>query len=183
MQKAYRFKCRFTTGAETVDGYHLVFGENEQHARAEFYETHKASAKLPGSPTMEILAVDEIDDASITESLEGADLRTIPALQRLPHNSLLITPDDNPGCEWGWVRKVWRDAEGHDLADKLKVVGCYAENPPWYLVSSSDGKLRVFLCQEHLAENFPNASAVVKKRSRVSRYGKVIHESQRNRTK
>jgi hypothetical protein len=181
MQKTYRFECRCTTGAKTVVGYHLVSADDEQKARAEFHERQNALTKFPDSPSIEILAVDEIDDATIRASLEGADLSTIPALQRLPQNSLLITPADDPGCESGWIRRVFRDAEGHDLADSLKVVGCrgYMESPPqggpWYLVSSSDGTIGVLLCQEHLTENFPRAVGAMRVGSRVSRHKKVIH--------
>jgi hypothetical protein len=157
-----------------------------------WWEAHNSRAKssnLRGTDWFEIRAVDELDDVTLRESREGADLSTIPALQRLPRKSLIIRPADSPGCESGWVRRVLWDAEGHDLHDTLKVVGCrgYMESPPqggpWYLVSSSDGKLGVLLCQEHLKENFPRAITGMKKRSRVSRHGKAIHESQRSRTK
>jgi hypothetical protein len=172
MRKAYRFKCRFTTGTQTVVAYHLVLADNKQKAREQFsarlYESRNARAKLPNLPSTEILAIDEIDDATLKERCEGADLITIPALRRLPRKSLVVIPADNPGCESGWIRRVLRDAEGHDLHDNLKVVGCrgYMESPPqggpWYLVSSSDGKLGVLLCQEHLAENFPDVTALMK---------------------
>jgi hypothetical protein len=163
LRKPYRLTCKFTAGAKTAVGYNLVFAENEQKARAEFCELRSEFLSV-----FEILAVDEIDEATLRESREGADFSTIPALKRLPRKSLLITRADNPGCESGWVRRVLRDAEGHDLHDNLKVVGCrgYMESPPqggpWYLVSSSDGKLGVLLCQEHLAENFPDATALMK---------------------
>jgi len=181
--KLYRFTCRVTTGTKTTVGYNLEAAESEREARARFSElhdhaeflaAHKARAKSSDFPIIEILAVDEIEGATLRESREGADLSTIPALRRLPHKSLVITPADSPGCESGWVRRVLRDAEGNNLHDNLKVVGCrsYMETPPqgaWYRVSSSDDKLGVLLCQEHLAENFPEACAAVKKRLRVSR--------------
>jgi hypothetical protein len=202
MRKLYRFTCKLKNGKDTTTSYDLVFAETEQEARAEFselqenrlkwWEAHNSRAKssnLRGTDWFEIRAVDELDDGTLRESREGADLSTIPALQRLPRKSLVIQPADSPGCESGWVRWVLWDADGHDLADKLKVVGCrgYMESPPqggpWYRVSSSDGKIGVLLCQKHLAENFPDATAVMKVRSRVSLHRKVIHESQRSRIK
>jgi len=188
MRKPYRFTCKLKNGEETDITHDLVFAGTEKEARAEFselqesrlklWEAHNPRAKssnLRGTDWFEILAVDELDDSTLRESREGADLSTIPALKRLPRKSLVIRPADSPGCESGWIRWVLWDVEGHDLADKLKVVGCrsYMETPPqggpWYRVSSSDGKLGVLLCHEHLAENFPEACAAVKKRLRVSR--------------
>jgi len=201
VSKPYRFTCKVKNGEETDITYDLVFAGTEKEARAEFselqesrlklWEAHNPRAKssnLRGTDWFEILAVDELDDATLRESREGADLSTIPALQRLSRKSLVIRPADSPGCESGWVRWVLWDPEGHDLADKLKVVGCrgYMETPPqggpWYKVSSSDGKIGVLLCQKHLVENFPDAIAGTKERSRVSRHRKVNHGFQRSRT-
>jgi hypothetical protein len=201
MRKPYRFTCKLKNGEETDITYDLVFAGNEKEARAEFsalqewrlklWEEHNSRAKssnLRGTDWFEIVAVDEIDDATLRESREGADLSTIPALQRLSRESLIIRPADSPGCESGWIRRVLRDAEGHDLHDTLKVVGCrgYMESPPqggpWYRVSSPDGKLGVLLCQEHLTENFPRAIGAMRVGSRRSQRGEVIHGSQRRRS-
>ena len=174
MEKVFRFKFKVTNGNESEEQYDHIYAKNEQNARVEFSklqdarlkhwrtdETCREFAELPND-WFEILAIDELDPATFTEGMEGAHLSTIPALRCLPRKQVIIKIADNPGCEWGWERKVWRDADGHDAGDKLEGIGCrgYMEEPPvggpFYSVESVDGKLGVLLCQEHLAEFFPD---------------------------
>jgi hypothetical protein len=170
--KSYRFACKVKNGEETATSYDLVFGENEQDARAKFFElqdlrlkfwrTHHPRGRLSdfrSTGRCQIQSVDEIDSATITERSEGAHLNAIPALRCLPRRSLVIRPADHACCESGWVHEVVWDGDGHEL--RLSVVGCrsYMEIPlrwpPFYVVESADGALGVCLCPQHLAENFP----------------------------
>ena len=174
MGKSYRFAFRVTNAEETAISYDLIPGENEQDARAKFYELQELRLKLRethgpreifldlrSNGWFEILAVDELHPATITERPEGAHLSTIPHLKRLPSKSLVIRPAERACCEWGWVHKVLWDGDGHELHDSLSVVGCrsYIEIPlrwpPFYVVESADGALGICLCPQHLAENFP----------------------------
>jgi hypothetical protein len=171
--KPFRFAFRVKNGEETANTYDVIFAENEQDARAKFSELQELRLKFWGTHDprenfwdlrngwFEILAVDELHPATITERPEGAHLNAISALKCLPRRSLVIRPADRACCESGWVHKVLWDAEGHELHDSLSVRGCrgYMETPPrgapYYLVESADAKLGIFLCQQHLAENFP----------------------------
>ena len=174
MRKPYRCAFRVTNGEETAISYDLLLAENEQDARVKFYELQELrlnfretdvprenSGDLRRNGWFEILAVNELHPATITERPEGAHLSTIPLLKRLPPNSLVISPAERVCCESGWVHKVVWDADGHELHDSLSVVGCrsYMEIPlrwpPFYVVESADGALGVCLCPQHLAENFP----------------------------
>jgi hypothetical protein len=172
--KSYRFACKVKSGDETATSYNLIRAENEQDARAKFYELQELRLKFWGTHGprenfwnlrsngwFEILAVDELHPATITERPEGAHLSTIPHLKRLPSKSLVIRPAERACCEWGWVHRVLWDADGHELRDSLSVVGCRSyvkipsHWPPFYVVESADGALGVCLCPQHLAENFP----------------------------
>jgi len=162
--KPYRCAFRVKKGEETAISYALIRAENEQDARGKFYELQELRLKFrethsPREGWFEILAVDELDPATITERPEGAHLSTIPLLKRLPRKSLVIRPAERACCESGWVHKVLWDGDGHELC--LSVVGCrsYMEIPlrwpPFYVVESADGALGACLCPQHLAENFP----------------------------
>jgi hypothetical protein len=174
VEKSYRFSFRVPNGEETAISYDLILGENEQDARAKFYELQELRLKfrethgprenfcdLRSNGWFEILAVDQLHPATITERPEGAHLSTIPLLKRLPPKSLVIRPAERACCEWGWVHKVVWDADGHELHDSLSVVGCRSDGEippqggPFFLVESADGALGVCLCPQHLAENFP----------------------------
>jgi len=174
VRKPYRFAFRVTKGEETAISYDLIFGENEQDAHAKFYELQELRSKfrethgpreklsdLRSNGWFEILAVDELDPATITERPEGAHLNAVSALTCLPRGSLVIRPAERPCCEWGWVHMLW-DADGIELHDSLSVRGCrsYREIPPrwppFYVVESADGALGVCLCPQHLAESFPH---------------------------
>jgi hypothetical protein len=172
--KSYRFTWKVKNGEETATSCDLLRGEDEQDARAKFFELQELRLKLWGTHDpraqlselrctglLEILSIDEIDPATITERPEGAHLSTIPLLKRLPRKSLVIRPAERACCDWGWVHKVVWDADGHELHDSLSVVGCRSyvkippHWPPFYVVESSDGALGVCLCPQHLAQNFP----------------------------
>ena len=154
MKKEYRIEYEKRNTGEIHHGYQLISAENEHAAGVEFSKGHD-------NIRFNILAVDKLDPATITSMLEGPDLITIPVLQHLPRELVIVRPADSPACEWGWGRKVWRDAEGHYLADNLKVVGCrcYMEDPPqggpYYLVETADCSLGLYLCQEHLDATLP----------------------------
>jgi hypothetical protein len=158
--KDYRIEVEFESKPKISRAYRFIFAENEQDARVEFSKEYGAYFRKEHIQ-FKILAVDEIDPATITSRLEGPHLATIPALQRLPSETLIIRPADSPACEWGWGRRVWRDAEGLYVMDKLKVVGCrgYMEDPPqggpYHLVEVADGSIGLYLCQEHLEDTFP----------------------------
>ena len=105
MRKSYRFACKVKNGDETATSYDLIRAENEQDARPKFFElqelrlkfwgTHHPRGKLSdfrSTGWFQILAVDEIDSATITERPQGAHLSSIPLLKRLPRKSLVISP-------------------------------------------------------------------------------------------
>jgi len=146
VKKDYRIEMEFESKPKIIRDYRFVFAENEHDARAEFSKEYGAFFSKEHIQ-FKILAVDEVDPATITSRLEGPHLVTIPALQRLPRETLIIRPADSPGCEWGWGRRVWRDSEGLYVMDKLKVVGCrgYMEDPPqggpYHLVEVADGSI------------------------------------------
>jgi hypothetical protein len=162
VKKEYRIEYENKYSGEVHHGYRLISAENEHAARAKFSKEHH-------NIQYKILAVDELDPDSITMQIEGAHLSTIPALQRLPLTSLVITAITPSSCEWGGEQKVWRDAEGHRLANISTGACCfgYALDPavkPYFFVESADGKLGVQLCQEHLEENFPHWREIVRPR-------------------
>ncbi len=174
MRKLYRFAFRVTNGEEIAISYDLISGQNEQDACAKFYELQELrlkfwetrhprakSSDFRSTGRLEVLAVDELDPATITGRPEGSHLSIVPLLKRLPSKSLVIRPADRACCEWGWVHKVLWDGDGHELHDSFSVVGCRSyvkippRWPPFYVVESADGALGVCLCPQHLAEYFP----------------------------
>jgi hypothetical protein len=190
VNKEYRIKLEVKTDDTVRQRYDLVSAKDEHEARAklskkleetvELSEQFEAQlSKQNGTPLAKrnlrfaILSIDEIDPATISSKLEGPHLSTIPALQRLPRELLVIRPAGSPGCEWGWSRQVWRDAEGHHLFNKLKVVGCsgYMENPPrggpYHLVETIDRSLGILLCRKHLKEVFPQWKKVFRGATRT----------------
>ena len=174
MNKEYRIKLESKRNGEIKhSSYYLEFAENERDARAKFWKEQHAIAKelkndFPQSRKKydnfrrKIVAIHELDPATITSTLEGPHLITIPVLQHLPRELVVIRPADSPACECGWERLVWRDAEGHYLSNELKGVGCrlYMEDPPiggpWHLVETVDSSVGLYLCQKHLESTFPD---------------------------
>jgi hypothetical protein len=165
MGKDYRIEFESRGMGEVFHRYDLISAENEHAARDQFWKEYDNTHGV-----FKILAVDELDPKSITVKSEGPNITTIPALQRLPPDSLVIRGFTLSWCEWGGERKVWRDAEGHRLMDIGNAAGCFGyvldlAAKPYYLVKSSDHTLRVNLCQEHLEEEFPQWRKIVLPRS------------------
>jgi hypothetical protein len=160
MAKGYRLELEIEIDGKVIHRYDLVYAKNERDARAGF-STRYSDPSSESKARLKILAVEEQGPGTISLRSEGPEVITIPVLQYLPQEFLVIRPAEYPCCEWGWYRKVWRDAEGHHLINNLKVVGCrgYMEDPPqggpYFLVESFDTSIGIHLCQEHLEANFP----------------------------
>ena len=165
MEKQYRIEFESRGMGEVFHRYDLISAENEHAAQDQFWKEYDNT-----NGVFKILAVDELDPQSVTVKSEGPNITIIPALQRLPLDSLVIRAFTPSWCEWRGERKVWRDAEGHRLWDKGVAAGCFGYEldlaaKPYYLVASADRSLRVNLCQKHLEEDFPQWRKIVLPRS------------------
>jgi hypothetical protein len=170
MNKEYRVEYEYKSCGDIHHAYDLISADSEHAARCEFPKRH---IKL----RFKILAVDELDPKTIRVRIEGAHLGVIPVLQRLRLKSVVVRPLNTAACEWGWEKKVWRDAEGHHLDSISKVTGCrgYMEHPPkggpYYLVETADDYRGIYqgcyLCQEHLKNSFPQWEKAIPKAYKI----------------